>query len=57
MALLRLSLARDLEGSPFQAAMLRYFQQLQELKQGMDLNLFVDGGNVVSIHQVVTVGK
>ena len=55
--MLRLSLARDLEGSPFQAAMLRYFQQLQELKQGMDLNLFVDGGNVVSIHQVVTVGK
>ena len=53
MTLLRLSVARDCEGSPFQATLLRHFQQLQELKQGLDLNFLVDGGNVVSIHQVV----
>ena len=53
MTLLRLSVARDWEGLPFQASLLRHFQQLQELKQGLDLNFLVDGGNVVSIHQVV----
>ena len=53
MTLLRLSQAKDCGGSPFQAALLRHFQQLQEIGQGFDLHLhLVDGGKVVSIHQV-----